>query len=64
MKPEKSQVKRFVALTRVSSREQQREACSLAAQEKVLKTFAHRAGGKIVRLYRIAKTVSGTGLDR
>ena len=51
-------MKRFVALARVSSREQEREGFSLAVQEDALKRYAATAGGEIVRLYRIAETAS------
>jgi site-specific DNA recombinase len=52
--------KRFVALARVSSREQEREGFSLDVQESALKAYADRAGGQIVKLYRIAETASKT----
>jgi site-specific DNA recombinase len=52
--------KRFVALARVSSREQEREGFSLAVQEEALKKYAFQAGGHIVRLFRIAETASKT----
>ncbi len=52
--------KRFVALARVSSREQEREGFSLDVQESALKAYAARAGGQIVKLYRIAETASKT----
>ena len=51
-------MKRFVALARVSSREQEREGFSLAVQEDALKRYAATTGGEIVRLYRIAETAS------
>lgn len=44
-------IKRFVALARVSSREQQREGFSLDVQEAALKSYAARAGGEIIKLY-------------
>src|SRR5688500_13753423 len=50
--------KRFVALARVSSREQEREGFSLDVQEKALRGFAERHGGEIVQFYRIAETAS------
>ncbi len=50
--------KRFVALARVSSREQEREGFSLAVQEDALRRYAAQAGGEIVRLVRIAETAS------
>ncbi|MCQ3921340.1 MAG: recombinase family protein [Planctomycetes bacterium] len=51
-------MKRFVALARVSSREQEREGFSLAVQEDALRRYAASAGGEIVRLFRIAETAS------
>ncbi len=53
-----SVTKRFVALARVSSREQEREGFSLAVQEDAIKRYADAAEGEIVRLYRIAETAS------
>lgn len=50
--------KRFVALARVSSREQEREGFSLDVQEDALRHYADRTGGEIVRLFRIAETAS------
>ena len=41
-------MKNFVALARVSSREQEREGFSLAVQEDALKRYAQQAGGVIV----------------
>ncbi len=49
---------RYVALARVSSREQEREGFSLAVQEDALKRYAASTGGEIVRLFRIAETAS------
>ncbi len=51
-------MKQFVALARVSSREQEREGFSLAVQEDGLKRYAQQAGGTIVQLFRIAETAS------
>jgi site-specific DNA recombinase len=51
-------MKRFVALARVSSREQEREGFSLAVQEYALKQYAERAGGSIVRLFSVAETAT------
>jgi site-specific DNA recombinase len=51
-------VKQFVALARVSSREQEREGFSLEVQEAALQAYATRAGGEIVKLYRLAETAS------
>ena len=49
---------KFVALARVSSREQEREGFSLDVQEAALRGYAERAGGEIVRFFRIAETAS------
>ena len=51
-------MKRFAALARVSSREQEREGFSLEVQEDALRRYATQAGGEIVKLYRIAETAS------
>ncbi|TXT23935.1 MAG: resolvase [Planctomycetota bacterium] len=51
-------MKQYVALARVSSREQEREGFSLAVQEDALRRYATQAGGDIVRLFRIAETAS------
>ncbi len=53
-------MKRYVALARVSSREQEREGFSLAVQEDALRNFATREGGEIIKLFRIAETASKT----
>lgn len=53
-------MKRFVALARVSSREQEREGFSLAVQEDALRRYAKAAGGEIVRFFRVAETASKT----
>jgi DNA invertase Pin-like site-specific DNA recombinase len=50
--------KRYVALARVSSREQEREGFSLDVQEDALRQFAERNNGEIIRLFRIAETAS------
>lgn len=52
--------KRYIALARVSSREQEREGFSLDVQEQALKHWAERNGGEIVELFRIAETASKT----
>ena len=49
-----------MALARVSSREQEREGFSLDVQVDALQRYAERAGGQIVKLYRIAETASKT----
>jgi site-specific DNA recombinase len=51
-------VKQFVALARVSSREQEREGFSLEIQEDALRRYATSHGGTIQRLFRIAETAS------
>ena len=53
-----TQPKRFVALARVSSREQEREGFSLDVQEKALRAYADRQNGEITQFYRIAETAS------
>lgn len=51
-------MKQFVALARVSSREQEREGFSLEVQEDALRRFATQSRGEIVRFFRIAETAS------
>ena len=51
-------MKHFVALARVSTREQEREGFSLYVQEDALRTYAQRHDGSIVKLYRIAETAT------
>ena len=51
-------MKKYVALARVSSREQQREGFSLDVQEDALRRYAERNGGTIVKLFRIAETAT------
>jgi DNA invertase Pin-like site-specific DNA recombinase len=51
-------MKQFVALARVSSREQEREGFSLEVQEEALRRYAAQHGGEIARLFRIAETAS------
>lgn len=51
-------MKRFVALARVSSREQEREGFSLDVQEKAFHRYATKHGGELVRLFRIAETAT------
>ena len=48
----------YVALARVSSREQEREGFSLDVQEDALHRYAQRNHGKIIKFYRIAETAS------
>ena len=55
---DKIYMKRYVALARVSSREQEREGFSLEVQESALQGFATRMGGTIEKLYRLAETAS------
>ena len=51
-------MKQYVALARVSSREQEREGYSLEVQEEALRRYAAQHGGEITRLFRIAETAS------
>ena len=51
-------MKQYVALARVSSREQEREGFSLEVQEDALQRYADQHGGAIVKLFRIAETAS------
>ena len=51
-------MKRYVALARVSSREQEREGFSLDVQEDALRAYAQRHDGSITKLYRIAETAT------
>ena len=51
-------MKQYIALARVSSREQQQEGYSLEVQEEGLKKYVERQGGTIVKFYRIAETAS------
>lgn len=51
-------LKKYVALARVSSREQEREGFSLDIQEDALRAFAEKHDGRIARLFRIAETAS------
>ena len=50
--------KKYLALARVSSREQEREGFSLEVQEAALERYAEQHDGKIVKLFRIAETAS------
>ena len=54
-------MKQFVALARVSSREQEREGFSLEIQEDALQRYATQAGGQIIKLWKIAETVAEGG---
>ena len=51
-------LKKFLALARVSSREQEREGFSLDVQVDALTAYAERNGGSIVKMFRIAETAS------
>ena len=51
-------MKQFVALARVSSREQEREGFSLEVQEEALRRYADQKNGEIIRFFRIAETAS------
>ncbi len=50
--------RRYVALARVSSREQQREGFSLDVQEEALRRYAARQDGQIIKLLKIAETAT------
>lgn len=50
--------KQFLALARVSSREQEREGFSLEVQEEALYRYASQNDGEIVKLFRIAETAT------
>jgi len=50
--------KRFVALARVSSREQQREGFSLDVQVDAFQRYADANNGEITKLWKIAETAS------
>ncbi|MBL9089921.1 MAG: recombinase family protein [Planctomycetaceae bacterium] len=49
---------KYLALARVSSREQEREGFSLEVQETALTRYAEQHGGVISRLFRIAETAT------
>lgn len=51
-------MKKFVALARVSSREQEREGFSLEIQHDALKKYAENNDGTIVKMFKIAETAS------
>ncbi len=51
-------MRQFVALARVSSREQEREGFSLDIQEDALRKYAEQHGGTIIRMFKIAETAS------
>ena len=51
-------MKRYAALARVSSREQEREGFSLDVQVDAFSRFAASVGGEIAKLFRIAETAS------
>ncbi len=53
-------MKQYVALARVSSREQEREGFSLDVQVDALVRYAQSQGGTILRLFKIAETASKT----
>lgn len=50
--------KQYVALARVSSREQEREGFSLEVQEEALLRYAQQQSGEIAKLFRIAETAT------
>ena len=51
-------MKRYIALARVSSREQEREGFSLDVQEDAFGEYAKKHRGELVRLFRIAETAT------
>jgi len=51
-------MKRFIALARVSSREQEREGFSLDVQEEAFKEYAERHNATLVETFRIAETAT------
>ena len=51
-------MKKYIALARVSSREQEREGFSLDVQESAFQKYATKHGGKIDGMFRIAETAS------
>jgi DNA invertase Pin-like site-specific DNA recombinase len=50
--------KKYLALARVSTREQEREGFSLDVQVDALRQYAERTNGEIIRFFRIAETAS------
>ena len=50
--------KQYLALARVSSREQEREGFSLEVQEEALQKYAIENGGEIAKFFRIAETAT------
>lgn len=51
-------MKKFVALARVSSREQEREGFSLDVQVDAINTYASLDGGEVTKLFRVAETAT------
>ncbi len=51
-------MKQYLALARVSSREQEREGFSLEVQETAIERYAADNQGKITKLFRIAETAT------
>ena len=51
-------MKKYVALARVSSREQEREGFSLEVQEQALLRYAEQRGGEITKFFKIAETAT------
>ena len=49
-------MKKYLALARVSSEEQQREGFSLDIQEEALREWAAKTGAEIAKMYRVAET--------
>lgn len=55
-------MKKFLALARVSSREQEKEGFSLDVQEDAIRRYVEKVGGEIIKLYKVAETASKTEL--
>jgi site-specific DNA recombinase len=51
-------MKRYIAIARVSSREQEREGFSLDVQVEAFHEFARKHRGVIEQLYRVAETAT------
>ena len=51
-------MKKYIALARVSSREQEREGFSLDVQEAAFQKYAAKQGGKVEYMFRIAETAT------
>ncbi len=51
-------MKQYLALARVSSREQEREGFSLEVQETAIERYAADNQGETIKLFRIAETAT------